>query len=275
MSIQQQRYAFIGGGNMARSLIGGLIASGVPADRIAVSDPFDAQRQTLAAQFKVSTFESNLESARTADIVVLAVKPQEMGNVARELAATVQGSRALILSVAAGIRTEHLQEWLGPVPIVRTMPNRPALFGQGATGMFATSHVSAAHRQLAASVMAAVGTTIWVDREDLLDVVTAVSGSGPAYFFLLIEMLEQAGRELGLPAEASRELAIATAWGAGYMAKHDATPPAVLREQVTSKGGTTEAALKYLESKDVRAIFSAAIKAASDRSAELARMFGQ
>jgi pyrroline-5-carboxylate reductase len=274
MTIEQHRYAFIGGGNMARSLIGGLRASGVAPSSIDVSDPSAEQRASLVAQFGVQTHASNVEAADRADVIILAVKPQEMSNVARELAPGLQQRRPLIMSVAAGIRTDHLARWLGELPIVRTMPNRPALYSQGATGLFATAAVDPRHRELAAAIMGAVGTAVWVEREEQLDAVTAVSGSGPAYFFLLIEMIEQAGVDLGLSASTSRELAIATAWGAAYMAKHDTTTPAVLREQVTSKGGTTEAALRHLESQEVRAIFAAAIKAARDRSAELARMFG-
>jgi pyrroline-5-carboxylate reductase len=275
MSIQQHRYAFIGGGNMARSLIGGLIAGGVPTSKIAVADPVSQQRDSLMRDLKVGATPSNTEAVKAADVVILAVKPQEMRAVARELAPVLQAKAPLVISVAAGIRADDLSGWLGNVPVVRTMPNRPALYSQGATGLFAGARISSSQRELAAAVMSAVGSSVWVEQEAHLDIVTAVSGSGPAYFFLLIEMLEQAGAELGLPAHTARELAIATAWGSAYMARHDGTTtPAVLREQVTSKGGTTEAALKHLEAHEVRAIFAGAIKAAAERSAQLARQFG-
>ncbi len=275
MNIREQRFAFIGGGNMARSLIGGLIAGGVPANQICASDPVATQREGLASSLGIRVTAANTQAAAGANVLVLAVKPQEMRTVAQELASALAPRAPLVISVAAGIRANDLTRWLGGVAVVRTMPNRPALYGQGATGMFATGSVTPAQRELAGHVMSAVGVSVWVEQESQLDVVTAVSGSGPAYFFLLMEMLERAGVELGLPEAASRELAIATAWGSAYMAHHDrATTAAVLREQVTSKGGTTEAALKHLEAHQVRAIFAGAIKAAADRSAELAAMFG-
>jgi pyrroline-5-carboxylate reductase len=275
VTINQHRYAFIGGGNMARSLIGGLIAGGVEPARICASDPVAAQRDSLSQGLKIKTTAVNAEAVADADVVILAVKPQDMRAVAQGLAGIVCNSRPLVISVAAGIRTADLMRWLDGAAVVRTMPNRPALYGQGATGMFATPGITPAQRDLAAAVMSAVGVCVWVEEEAQLDVVTAVSGSGPAYFFLLMEILEQAGTDLGLPAQASRELAIATAWGSAYMAYHDrSTTAATLREQVTSKGGTTEAALKHLEAHQVRAIFSGAIKAAADRSAEMAALFG-
>jgi pyrroline-5-carboxylate reductase len=275
MSIREQRYAFIGGGNMARSLIGGLIAGGVPPAQICASDPIAQVRDNLAGTLHIRTAATNVDAVRDAEVIVFAVKPQEMRSVALELASALQSKRPLVISVAAGIRADDLSQWLGNIAVVRTMPNRPALHGQGATGMFATHGIDPSQRELAAAVMAAVGVSVWVEQESHLDIVTAVSGSGPAYFFLLMEMLEQVGTELGLPAQTSRDLAIATAWGSAYMAWHDrSTSPAVLREQVTSKGGTTEAALKHLEAQQVRAIFAGAVKAAAARSAEMADVFG-
>ncbi|MFL6578191.1 MAG: pyrroline-5-carboxylate reductase [Povalibacter sp.] len=265
--------AFIGGGNMARSLIGGLIARGTPASSIAVADPVPAQLESLQSQFGVRTSVTNLEVARDADVLILAVKPQEMRSVTTALASALT-SNTLIISVAAGIRASDIQRWSGGIPVVRCMPNRPALQGCGMTGLFATDNVSVDHRELAERTLAAVGATIWIEQESHMDVVTAVSGSGPAYFFLLIEMLEQAGIKLGLSAEVSHRLAVETAYGSGLMAREAAEPASVLRQQVTSKGGTTAAALDVLEAHKVRDIFAAAIQAAAQRSAQLADEFG-
>lgn len=265
---------FIGGGNMARSLIGGLIARGTDAARISVADPIAAQLDSLQRQFGVRVSASNADAVRGADVIVLAVKPQEMRNVTTALAPALASRRALIISVAAGIRASDIQRWCGGTPVIRCMPNRPALQGCGITGLFATGDVSPEERTLAADLLGAVGATLWLDQEAQLDAVTAISGSGPAYFFLLIEMLEQTGVALGLPPEASRKLAVETAYGSGCMAREAHDPPATLRQQVTSRGGTTEAALKHLEGQNVRAIFAAAITAAARRSAELADEFG-
>lgn len=267
--------AFVGGGNMARSLIGGLIAQGLPAVQIIVSDPAEAQRTQLAQQYGVQVTDDNRLAAATAQIIVLAVKPQELRKVAENLAATVSGHRPLIISVAAGIRASDLQHWLGGLPVVRSMPNRPALNGCGVTGLYANAQVATTQRELAGKIMNAVGKSVWVEQERLIDAVTAVSGSGPAYFFLLMELLEAAGVEQGLPIDTARTLAIETAYGSGCMAREVSDPPAVLRQQVTSKGGTTEAALKVFAAHNMRGIVSEAVKAAADRSAELAVMLGQ
>lgn len=266
--------AFIGGGNMARSLIGGLIAQGLPAGQIVVSDPLEAQRTSLARECGVKVTANNNEAVANAQIVILAIKPQEMRNVAQQLASSVAVHRPLIISVAAGIRAADLQIWLGGIPVVRTMPNRPALNGCGVTGMYANAQVPSAQRELAERIMSAVGKSVWVEQETLIDAVTAVSGSGPAYFFLLMELLEAAGVEQGLPVETARTLAIETAYGSGIMARMVEDSPAVLRQQVTSKGGTTEAALKVFESHGLKDIVSKAVKAAADRSAELALQLG-
>ncbi|HEY6642404.1 pyrroline-5-carboxylate reductase [Povalibacter sp.] len=265
---------FIGGGNMARSLIGGLIARGRDAKLIIVADPLPAQLEALRSQFGVRGTSSNLEAVTGADVIVLAVKPQEMRAVTTGLAPAL-ARKPLLISVAAGIRASDIHEWSGGAPVVRCMPNRPALEGCGMTGLFATEEVSADHRRIAADLLSAVGKTLWLEQESQMDVVTAVSGSGPAYFFLVIEMLEQAGIELGLSPETSRQLAVETAYGSGRMARESSDSPATLRQQVTSRGGTTEAALRVLESENVRAIFSAAVAAAARRSAELADEFGE
>ncbi len=266
--------AFIGGGNMARSLIGGLLKRGAAATRIAVSDPFEAARSQLRSLFGVRTSASNIEIARGSDVIVLAVKPQELPHVAKELSVSLRGERPLVISIAAGTLASDISRWLGDLPVVRAMPNRPALQGCGVSGLYASQDVTDHARALATEILGAVGPALWVPHESQMDVVTAVSGSGPAYFFLLIEMLENAGIELGLPAEVSRQLAVETAYGSGMMARAAEDSPAKLREQVTSKGGTTAAALEVLESRDVRAIFAAAIAAAARRSAELAAQSG-
>lgn len=264
---------FIGGGNMARSLIGGLIARGRDPKRMIVSDPMQAQLDSLQHQFGVRGTTDNAEAARGADVIVLAVKPQEMRNVTGALVPAL-AQKPLLISIAAGIRAADIQRWSGGAPVVRCMPNSPALQGCGMTGLFAMPGVSGEHRRMAAELLSAVGRTIWVEQEAQMDVVTAVSGSGPAYFFLLIEMLEEAGIALGLPADASRQLAIETAYGSGRMAQESPESAAVLRQRVTSKGGTTDAALCVLEAENVRAIFASAIAAAARRSAELADEFG-
>jgi pyrroline-5-carboxylate reductase len=265
---------FIGGGNMARSLIGGLIARDFAAQRITVADPVAAQLQMLQEQFGVRVADSNAAAAQGADVVVLAVKPQEMRRVVTELAPTFATPAPLIISVAAGIRSSDIQRWARGVPVVRCMPNRPALQGCGMTGLFATVDVSTAGRALAVELLSAVGATLWVDHEEQMDAVTAISGSGPAYFFLLIEMLEQAGVALGLTPEVSHCLAVETAYGSALMAREASESAATLRQQVTSKAGTTEAALQLLEANNVRAIFAAAVTAAARRSTELADEFG-
>jgi len=268
-----QTLGFIGGGNMARSLIGGLVARGLPATQVIVSDPLAAQRESLSAQLGVRTTDDNLLAAR-AQVLVLAVKPQDLRVVATQLAPALS-HRPTIISIAAGVRARDLQRWLGNLPVVRCMPNRPALNGAGVTGLFATHDTDAGSRQVAADILGAVGPALWVEREEQMDAVTAVSGSGPAYFFLLIEMLEAAGVQLGLPADVAHRLAVETAYGSGLMAHTAVESAATLREQVTSKGGTTEAALKSLESANVRAIFAAAVAAAAQRSAEMADQLGK
>lgn len=270
----KETLAFVGGGNMARSLVGGLIGQGLPAQQLVVAEPQDTQRLQLTRQFGVRVTADNLQAAAAAQVVIFAVKPQDLRTVAQALAPALARARPLAISVAAGIRASDLERWLDGLPVVRTMPNRPALNGCGITGMYAGPNVSAAQRELASRILSAVGTSIWVEQESLMDAVTAVSGSGPAYFFLLMEMLEAIGAELGLPAEVSRVLAVETAYGSGRMAREGSDTPALLRQQVTSKGGTTEAALKVLESKQVRDMFREAVSAAAKRSAELAEQLG-
>jgi len=265
--------AFIGGGNMARSLIGGLIARDMDASGIIVADPLAAQREALQAQYGVSVTEDNRTAAGGSKLVILAVKPQEMRNVTTGIADALL-PEALIVSIAAGIRASDIQRWAQGRAVVRCMPNRPALQGCGMTALYATQDVPQDARVRAEQILSAVGATLWVRDEAHMDVVTAVSGSGPAYFFLLIEILEQTGVKLGLEPAVAHRLAVETAYGAGCMAREATESPATLREQVTSKGGTTAAALECLEARDVRAIFADAVAAAARRSAELAQQFG-
>jgi pyrroline-5-carboxylate reductase len=260
---------------MARSLVGGLTQRGVAARLITVAEPVAAQRAELEQRWHVQTSPDNREAVTSAAVVVLAVKPQHMSAVASAIATDVQGSGAVVLSIAAGIRVHDLARWLGAtVPIVRSMPNRPALIGRGISALYAGPGVPEAARADAQSILSAVGATLWVEEESMLDTVTAVSGSGPAYFFLLMELLEAAGRELGLPADAARQLAVETAYGAACMAHARVDDPATLREQVTSKGGTTAAALAVFAEVDLATIVRRAVTAAARRSAELAVTYG-
>jgi pyrroline-5-carboxylate reductase len=271
-----QRIAFVGGGNMAASLIGGLCARGTAPDTLTVADPVAARRALLQRDFGVTVVADGAAAAANAAVVVLAVKPQQMAAAAMALAPVVARCKPLVISIAAGIRLADLARWLGPdAAIVRTMPNRPALVGAGITALHSNTNVDATARRTAEQIMAACGATVWVAVESQMDIVTAVSGSGPAYFLLLIEALEDAAVELGMDRNTARLLAVETARGAGRMAAESPDAPAVQREQVTSKGGTTAAALEVLESADVRAIFARAVAAATRRSAELAREFGE
>jgi pyrroline-5-carboxylate reductase len=269
------RVTFIGGGNMAHSLIAGLLEKGWSPATLCVADPLPQQRRRLEEAFGVATTADNRAAIEGADVVLLAVKPQDLAGVSREIAPQVAESAALVISIAAGIRASDVSRWLDGAAVVRAMPNRPALLGSGATALYAPPEVSASQRSLAADILSAVGIVVWIEEEGAMDAVTAVSGSGPAYFFLLIEMLEEAGVALGLEQTTARRLAIETAYGAARMARETDSEPALLREQVTSKGGTTAAALAELESADVRDIFRRAIGAAARRSAELAAEAGQ
>jgi len=273
--IDIRRLAFIGGGNMAAALIGGLIRQGLPSGRIVVADPSTEQLERLVRAYGVLHAADNASAAAGAEAVILAVKPQHMRPVCLALKPQVEGARPLIISVAAGIPHAALSRWFGAhIAIVRTMPNRPALSGFGATGLYAPPSVGAAGRALAESIMAAVSATVWVEHESQMDTVTALSGSGPAYFFLFMEALEAAAHERGLPNDIAHKLTLATAYGAARMARESHEPLAVLREQVTSKGGTTAAALAVLDAAGLRATVAHAVAAADRRSAELAAEFG-
>ena len=270
-----RKLAFIGGGNMATALIGGLTKRGLQGGHVAVADPSAAQLDKLVREYGIKAAADNADAVADSEVVVLAVKPQQMRGVALGLAPSLAAARPLVISVAAGIPHAALARWLGPgVPIVRTLPNRPALNGFGATGLYAPAAVGAAHRALAESIMAAVSATVWVDHESQMDTVTALSGSGPAYFFLFMEALEAAAHERGLPQDVAHRLTLETAFGAAEMARRSADSLATLREQVTSKGGTTAAALAVLDAAGLRAIVAHAVAAADRRSAELAAEFG-
>ena len=270
------RIAFVGGGNMGRALVGALLDRGHPASRLAIGEPYEATRAALQRDFPgIAVGADNLAAIDGADLVVLAVKPQEMAAVVATLRPALQARRPVVLSIAAGLRVADLEGWCGPgVPVVRAMPNRPALVGAGATGLFATAAVPAAARELAEALMRAAGAVAWVDDESLMDAVTAVSGSGPAYFFLLAEALVDAGVAQGLDAQAARQLAVATLHGAGLMAARSDGDLARLRAEVTSRGGTTEAALRALDDARFREAVAAAVTAADRRGRELAAQFG-
>jgi len=266
---------FIGGGNMAESLIGGLLASGRDSADLLVAEPDPSRRARLADRYSVTTMLDNHAVAAAADVLVLAVKPQVLCAVAEDLARTVQQRHPLIVSIAAGIRSRDLEAWLGgDIPLVRAMPNTPALVRAGATGLFANTLVDDVQRNTAETLMRSVGTTVWLDKEDLMDVVTALSGSGPAFFFRVMEALEAASTEAGLPPETSRLLVIETALGAAKLALEAGEAPAQLRRKVTSPGGTTAAGLEALERGDVGSLFHDAIFAATGRSREMADEFG-
>jgi pyrroline-5-carboxylate reductase len=270
------RVGFIGAGNMARSLASGLLNNGWGKDDIVVSDPDPEQRRTIASALGLKTFANNPDAAALAEILVLAVKPQLLGAVATALAQTVQKKRPLIISIAAGVRIEDLARWLGnDLPIVRVMPNTAALIGSGASGLYANERVSEVMRDQAESILRAVGVATWVSEEYLLDVVTALSGSGPAYFFLVMEAMEQAAIESGLDPAQARLLTLETAYGAAKMALEGHEEPAQLRRRVTSPGGTTERAVKVLEEGGLRNLFKEAMQAATRRAQEVADMFGK
>lgn len=267
--------AFIGGGNMATSLVGGLIADGLPASQIWVAEPDEERRRSLIRAFAVQTTADNREAARHGDVLVLAVKPQILRQVAEGLSESVQAKHPLVISVAAGVRESDLLPWLGgDVALVRAMPNTPALVRSGATALFANDQVSAAQRELAEAVLRAVGVVLWLDDESLMDAVTAVSGSGPAYFFLVIEALENAAISLGLSPQAARLLTVQTALGAAKMALESEEDVDKLLKRVASPGGTTEAALQVLDERGLRDAFLHAVGAAHRRSIQLAERFG-
>jgi pyrroline-5-carboxylate reductase len=273
MATDRRPIAFIGGGNMAVALIGGLIKAGRPAEAILVVEPFEPQREKLNRELGVQIFAQASPALAGAGTVVWAVKPQSFHEAAAPCAAFVSG--ALQLSVMAGIRSETVAAASGSARVVRAMPNTPALIGQGIAGLYARPEVDAAGRATAEALLAPTGATLWVEREADLDAVTAVSGSGPAYVFLFIESMMAAAAEMGLSEAQARALTLATFAGATALAQQSEDPPALLRERVTSKGGTTHAALEVLRESGVRETIVRALRAAQQRAAELGDAFGR
>ena len=266
---------FIGGGNMARSLMGGLIADGCAPQQLWVTDPNQDKLAGLQRDFSVHTTATNLDAAQHADVLVFAVKPQALKQVAHELAPLLQRRKPLVISIAAGIRTGALAAWLGgDLALVRAMPNTPALVRSGATALYANALVSEAQRSQAENILRAVGLTLWLTDESQMDAVTALSGSGPAYFFLVMEALEEAAMRLGLSRETAHLLTLETAFGAAKMALESSEGCAALRAHVTSPGGTTEQALRVLQEGRIEALFETALRAAHARSVELATLLG-
>ncbi len=267
------QFAFIGGGNMASAIIAGLVKNGLPTSQIQVVEPYAPQREKLAQDFAgIVLHPAACADLKSADMVVWAVKPQVFKEVAAQTAAFVP--QALHLSVAAGITTASLSAWLASSRIVRAMPNTPALVGLGISGLFALPAVSAAGKTQIEQALAATGQVLWVGQEGDLDAVTAVSGSGPAYVFYFIEAMMAAGEKLGLSAAAAKQLTLATFTGAAHLAATSPDSPATLRERVTSKGGTTYAALTHMQGAGLDAIIGAAMDKAAARAAELGQEFG-
>lgn len=261
---------FIGGGNMARSLIAGLTARGRSGSTIHVAEPHAPFREALAREFSVHVHADNRDAARLGATWVFAVKPQVMRAVAEALAETAQRQRPLLISIAAGITSQQLERWLGgTLPVVRTMPNTPALLGAGATGLFANARVSEQQHQIAEALLQATGLTVWIEDERNMDAVTALSGSGPAYVFLLAEAMQAAGQAQGLPAKDAGALALQTIYGAARMLVESGEPAALLRQRVSSPGGTTEAAIQSFEAGGFRQLVERAIAAATERGRDL------
>lgn len=266
------KLGFIGGGNMAAAIVGGLLHKGFQAKDIVVAEPLAARRAWLAHEFGIGVEES-AASCLQADVIVLAVKPQQLREALSSLPAL--RARQLVLSVAAGARAADIGRWLkGHAAVARAMPNTPALVGEGATGLFGLPGVNAEQRAWASRIMEAVGMVVWVEQESQIDAVTAISGSGPAYVFYFIEALEQAGIELGLSADTARKLTLQTFLGASTLAMRDGAPPAKLRARVTSKGGTTERGIQALVDGGVDTAIRQAARAAADRAKEMGDLLG-
>lgn len=262
---------------MATSLIAGLIDDGWPAERISVSEPDQSQQHYLRARFGVYVTDDNNEVAERGDTIVFCVKPDVMANVTRGVAPTLRARhpQALIVSVAAGVREGDIRRWLGyEAPIVRAMPNTPALVRSAAAALYANAFAAESQRDQAESILRAVGITLWLEQEDMLDAVTALSGSGPAYLFFWMELMASAAERLGLSKEAAQLLTVQTAFGAAKMALESSEPPSLLRARVTSAGGTTEQALKVLQEAELERIFYEALERARERAVELGRLYG-
>lgn len=269
------KIAFIGAGNMAKAIIGGLLAEGFKRINIVASGPRQESLDRVAEEFGINITTDNQAAASMADVVVLAVKPQMLKEVCLGLADSL-GHNPLIISLAAGITTESITHWLGGQhAIVRCMPNTPSQLRVGASGLFANAQVDGAQKSTANTILGAVGIVQWVDNEDLINPVTAVSGSGPAYFFLVMEAMIDAGQALGLSREAATELTLQTALGAAILAKQSSEDVAQLRRRVTSPNGTTEQAINSFEKDEIRAMFTRAMTACSNRAVELSELLGK
>ncbi len=267
------KIAFIGAGNMARSLVGGLLRHGYPAASIASSDPDVGQRSSMAA-LGVATTDVNARAIEGAASIVLAVKPQVLRSVVQDLKPELRPTQ-LLISIAAGVPSTAIAQWCPTnTGIVRCMPNTPALYGAGITALFANECATSQQKAAAESILSAVGNVIWVDAESAIDAVTAVSGSGPAYFFYLMEAMIDAGVALGLDEKTARALTLKTAYGAAVMANESDLPPSVLRRNVTSPGGTTERAIAALDAEHCKSLIEKAVRDAAQRSQELATEFG-
>ena len=271
--LQHTQLAFIGGGNMASAILGGLLKQGLAPSQVCVVEPFAEAAAKLTADFGVTVHTAATDALAKANVVIWAVKPQVFKEAAMPVATFT--TQALHLSVAAGIRSDSIAHWLKTERVVRSMPNTPALVGQGITGLYAREGVTAQDQQLIARVLKSTGETLWVDKESDLDVVTALSGSGPAYVFYFLEAMTEAGVKMGLPHAQAYHLAQATFGGATHLARQSSESPEVLRQRVTSKGGTTYAALTSMANAQVKESFIAAMLAAQKRAAELGDEFGK
>jgi len=271
--MSNSKIAFMGGGNMARSLIGGLVATGMSNKDISVSEPKADLREKLTKDFGVNALEENASAVMGANVIVLAVKPQILQEVVIPLGNLIAEARPLLISVAAGVTCLSIERWVGSQPaLIRVMPNTPALIGAGISALYANSNVSNDQRALAEKIVTAVGETVWIEEESLMDAVTAVSGSGPAYFFYVMQAIHDAAVREGLDAETARLLTLETALGAARLALASIEDPGSLQAQVTSPGGTTEAAIKVLNDSGVRDTLQQAVSAARARGGELAKL---
>ena len=268
--------AMIGTGNMGSSLIGGMIKNGHPPDKLIATDTSPDKLEHIQKIFGIKVTADNQEAAAAADVIIFAIKPQMFEEVATPLRALIQQRQPLVISIAAGVRASSIQHWVGgSTAIVRAMPNTPALVGAGASALYANANTSPDERNIAESILRAVGIAVWIDEEKQMDIVTALSGSGPAYFFLILEAMQQAAEDMGLPAATAQLLTQQTALGAALMAIDSTHTAAELRRQVTSPGGTTEKAVSVLEENHIRDIFTEALQAAKQRSEELANLLGE
>lgn len=271
---KQSKIAFIGAGNMANALVGGMLARDFKAESLFVTDPYQPGLDAICEQYGINPLADNASAAALADVLVLAVKPQVLRQAMRELRPALEQNKPILVSIAAGITVQSIESWAElSLPVIRCMPNTPALLQLGATGLFANASASADDRALAESILAAVGITAWVEKEELLDAVTAVSGSGPAYFFAVMEAMQASGVKMGLAPDLTQQLVLQTALGAATMASQSDVDVAELRQRVSSKGGTTLAALEQLSDGGLNDLFETALQAAKDRAVEMATEF--